>query len=152
MKLNYAGTRDLLSRLAVGFEQTASGAVQARAAELLANKVRRVASAILWRHVESGLAAGLTRVDAKPASVIVHGMPPSNGKQWTDRSYVGLQPWWPLSRRRLPISLMRAAALIAARELVLALGASAPPEATALVLEADAPRAPRPRRRRSSGN
>jgi len=113
--------RQRLDRLALGLKRAASGDVAHRAAEKVGEMVRRIAEDKLSKHVASGAALAATKVDVRESLVQLYGMPPAKGAQWSGRSYVRFHGWWPFRRLRMPSTILRAASLILARELLAAL-------------------------------
>lgn len=142
-KLAWSGlsaARKRLAELAANLRSAASGSVTAAAAEKVADLVRKVATAKLSAHEESGAAAGLTVVDVSGGLVELHGMPGCNGKKWAGKSYVSTFGWWPF-RRGMPPFILKQAGVIYARELLAAIGGrghAAGALAEATVDEADA--------------
>lgn len=138
--MKYGAVRDRLLRLEAGFSRLASDDAQRAAVEQLRGKIEGAVRGILSRHVAAGESVADTRVDAQNLSVVVHGMPPANGKMWADRSYDGLNAWWPFKRGRIPMSLMTWATKTVAGLLVAQLGGKAPPEAQLVLAEEGAKR------------
>lgn len=138
--MKYGGVRDRLLRLEAIFSRFASAEAQRGAVEQLRGKLEGAVRGVLSRHVATGASTASTRVDAQNLSVVVHGMPPANGKMWADRSYDGLNSWWPFKRGRIPMSLMTWATKVIVGLLVAELGGKAPPEAQLVLAEEGARR------------
>jgi hypothetical protein len=148
--ITFAGissARARLARLSDGLRQAAAGEVMARAVAKVGDQVRAVVIATLARHELTGAASVSTEIAVGATSVQIQGMPSRNAKNQQGRSYVSLYGWWPF-RSGMPPFVVKRSTLIFARELLLALGAGAPPEAAALVGEADAAEAAKVERKR----
>lgn len=132
--MNFTGiskARAKLAELARGLRAAASGAVVARAAEKVGERVRRVAQSKLSAHELTGAALSSTVVDVSGGLVQLHGMPPCNGKGWSGTSYVGTKSWWPFRGGVMPPFILAQAAKIFQAELVAAIGGHPSPLALA---------------------
>ncbi len=138
--MKYAGARDRLLSLGAAFSRLASGDAQRGALEQLRGKVEGAVRGVLSRHVATGASIAETRVETRDMSIVVRGMPPANGGMWADRSYDGLNSWWPFARGRIPMSLMTWATKMVVGLLVAELGSKAPPEAQLVLAEEGARR------------
>lgn len=109
--VTFAGITRARARLAevvAGLREIASGAVRDRAAAKVRDQVEKVAATRLAAHDMTGAAASAMVVDRTGGLVQLHDLPSANGKQWSGKSYVSLQSWWPFRRGMPPFIVGRA--------------------------------------------